>query len=153
MKTAVFRVVLAEREVAEFDDGVDFTNSTHHSLPLVEVLFGTEFHVVWIFAVVETGMRNPDDQCPGFGVAHVFLYGAGPEIYQPIVSQYHKGVLPNMEQHKGLMAVVEDVQGKRFVRISDMTWQDTQHCAQTVRGVFTRQNGGAWTPVQPPTRA
>lgn len=58
-----------------------------------------------------------------------------------------------MEQHKGLMAVVEDVQGKRFVRISDMTWQDTQHCAQTVRGVFRRQNNGAWVQVLLPTRA
>lgn len=58
-----------------------------------------------------------------------------------------------MEQHRGLMAVVEDENGKRFVRIGDMTWQDTQHCAHTVRGVFTRQKNGVWTPVQEPVRA
>lgn len=78
---AILRVVLTEREVAEFDDGVGLTDSSHHLFPLVEVLLGTEFHVTRIFTIVRAGVRNLDDQCSGFGVAHVSLYNVGYEIY------------------------------------------------------------------------
>lgn len=78
---AVFRVVPAEREMAEFDHGVGPVHAEHHLFPLVEILLLGEIQVARIFAVVRAGVRNLDRHRFAVLAFHIFLYGDGCGIY------------------------------------------------------------------------